>query len=182
MGSSLWLSALYSYQQVVCKYHKKVLGFGRWQITISSGRYRSPAVTRAPCPYLQLGGARSPLRPSEPVGSAKGNAVQHRIIPEDALGQHIAVLGKTGSGKTYAAKGIVERLLEQKRQVCVLDPTGAWWGLRLDKDGEAKGYDVVLLGGAHADIPLAERSGAACARPVTQPHASVLIYTSCLSV
>lgn len=76
-----------------------------------------------------------------------------KIIPEAALQQHIAVLGKTGSGKTYAAKGIVERLLDQRRQVCVLDPTGAWWGLRLGEDGRRKGYDVVLLGGAHAERP-----------------------------
>jgi len=104
------------------------------------------------------------------------------IIPEAALGQHIAVLGKTGSGKTYAAKGIVEHLLDQHRQVCTLDPTGAWWGLRLGSDGKSKGYDVVLLGGAHADIPLAERSGAAVARLVTEQHASVVIDTSGFTV
>lgn len=103
-------------------------------------------------------------------------------FPEAALQQHIAVLGKTGSGKTYAAKGIVERLLDQRRQVCTLDPTGAWWGLRLDADGKGKGYDVILLGGAHADIPLAERSGAAVARLVTEQHASVVIDTSGLTV
>jgi Predicted ATPase len=77
-------------------------------------------------------------------------------IPTAALNQHIAVLGKTGSGKSYAAKGIVEHLLDQKRQVCVLDPTSAWWGLRLAADGKGRGYDVVLLGGDHADIPLVE--------------------------
>lgn len=104
------------------------------------------------------------------------------IIPEAALGQHVAVLGKTGSGKTYAAKGIVEHLLDQHRQVCTLDPTGAWWGLRLGADGKSKGYDVVLLGGAHADIPLAERSGAAVARLVTEQRASVVIDTSGFTV
>lgn len=29
------------------------------------------------------------------------------IIPEAALQQHIAVLGKTGSGKTFAAKAAI---------------------------------------------------------------------------
>ncbi len=33
-------------------------------------------------------------------------------FPKEALNQHIAVLGKTGSGKTYAAKGLVEHLLD----------------------------------------------------------------------
>lgn len=105
-----------------------------------------------------------------------------KIIPEAALNQHIAILGKTGSGKTYAAKGIVEQLLGASRQVCVIDPTGAWWGLRLAGDGKARGFDVVLLGGKHADIPLAPRSGEAVARLVTQQRASVVIDTSGLSV
>lgn len=33
-----------------------------------------------------------------------------KIIPEAALGQHIAVLGKTGSGKTFAAKAAIVAL------------------------------------------------------------------------
>jgi hypothetical protein len=103
-------------------------------------------------------------------------------IPIEAIEQHIAVLGKTGSGKTYAAKGIVEKLLDDGRQVCVLDPTAAWWGLRLGSDGKKAGYPVVLIGGKHADIPLSERSGAAVARLVTEQHASVVIDTSGLHV
>ena len=64
------------------------------------------------------------------------------MIPKAALNQHIAILGKTGSGKTFAAKGIVEHLLDEGRQVCVLDPTGAWWGMRLGADGKSKGYNL----------------------------------------
>jgi uncharacterized protein len=103
-------------------------------------------------------------------------------IPAAALDQHIAILGKTGSGKTFAAKGIVEDLLDHKRQVCVLDPTAAWWGLRLGADGKSRGYDVVLLGGKHADIPLHEKSGEAVARLVTQQGANVVIDTSGMTV
>jgi uncharacterized protein len=103
-------------------------------------------------------------------------------IPAAALDQHIAILGKTGAGKTFAAKSIVEHLLGQRRQVCVLDPTAAWWGLRLGADGKARGFDVVLLGGKHADIPLHERSGASVARLVTQQRASVVIDTSGMTV
>jgi DNA helicase HerA-like ATPase len=65
------------------------------------------------------------------------------IIPKAALEQHIAILGKTGSGKTYAAKGLVERMLDDGRQVCVIDPTAAWWGLRLGANGKPPGF---LLG------------------------------------
>lgn len=103
-------------------------------------------------------------------------------FPAAALNQHIAILGKTGSGKSYCAKVLTEGLLDQGRQVCVLDPTGAWWGLRLGADGKSRGYDVVLLGGKHADIPLAERSGPAVARLVTQQGASIVVDTSGFSV
>lgn len=82
-------------------------------------------------------------------------------VPSAALNQHIAILGKTGSGKTFAAKGIVEGLLSAGRQVCVIDPTAAWWGLRLDRDGKRSGFDrVILLGGERGDIGVSERSGA----------------------
>lgn len=103
-------------------------------------------------------------------------------IPTAAIDQHIAVLGKTGSGKTYAAKGIVEDLIRSGRQVCVIDPTSAWWGLRSSADGKGQGLSVVLIGGDRADVPLAPKSGSAVARLVTEQGASVVIDTSCLGV
>lgn len=104
------------------------------------------------------------------------------IIPAKALDQHIGILGKTGSGKTFAAKGIVEGLLDRGRQACILDPTGAWYGLRLLADGKSKGWPIILLGGEHGDIPLSARSGEAVARLVTEQRASIVIDTSGLTV
>lgn len=103
-------------------------------------------------------------------------------IPAAALAQHIAVLGKTGSGKTYAAKGIVEGLLESRRQVCIIDPTGAWWGLRHSADGKAAGYPVLVLGGDHGDLPLPALGGAAVARLIVEQGASLIADTSHLGV
>lgn len=103
-------------------------------------------------------------------------------IPLPALDQHIAILGKTGSGKTFAAKGLVESLAQGGRQICVLDPTGAWWGLRVSKDGKGRGLDFLLLGGSHADIPLTPHSGAAVAKLVTGQRVSVVVDTSEFSV
>jgi hypothetical protein len=91
-------------------------------------------------------------------------------------------MGQTGSGKTWAAKTIVESLLDEHRQVCIVDPTSAWWGLRLAADGKRKGYNIVLLGGEHADMPLADRSGAAVARLVTEQGASVVIDIGAMHV
>ena len=82
-----------------------------------------------------------------------------KTIPLEIMATHVAIVGKTGSGKTYTAKGLVERLLEANRRVIVLDPTGAWWGLRSKADG-APGFPIPVLGGEHGDVPLAEGDAA----------------------
>ena len=82
-------------------------------------------------------------------------------IPDEATKNVLAIVGKTGSGKTYTAKGALERVLALGARVCVLDPTGAWWGLRSSADGEHDGFPVVVFGGDHADVPLEETTGVA---------------------
>ena len=79
-------------------------------------------------------------------------------LPESSLSQHIAIVGKTGSGKSYTAKGVVERLIKDGRRVCVIDPGGDWWGLRAA--GQGDGLPVAVLGGEHADIEITPESGA----------------------
>lgn len=86
-------------------------------------------------------------------------------IPNVALDDRIAIVGTSGSGKTYGAGSAVERLLAKKARVCVIDPTGAWWGLGLDAAGKrpstprAKGK-LIIFGGEHGDLPLGPQSGA----------------------
>jgi len=75
-------------------------------------------------------------------------------IPDAALDSDIAILGRKGGGKTFTAKGIVERLLDAGRRVLVLDPLGVWAGLRTSADGKAPGYPIAIFGGQHADLPL----------------------------
>lgn len=88
-------------------------------------------------------------------------------VPEAAVAKHIAVLGKTGSGKTFAAKGIVERIARKGGMIVVLDPTGAWWGLGLDQSGTGPSdIRTIVLGGQHGHMPLDPASGAACAELV----------------
>ena len=59
-----------------------------------------------------------------------------------------AIVGTTGAGKTFTAKSAVEQLLELGRRVIVIDPTGAWWGLRSGADGsENGGFPVLIFGG-----------------------------------
>ena len=57
-------------------------------------------------------------------------------LPSNALDDRIAIVGTAGSGKTYAAKGFVERLLDSGARVAIVDPLGVWWGLRASADGE----------------------------------------------
>ena len=68
----------------------------------------------------------------------------------------IAIIGRKGTGKTYAAKGLVERLINRGRRVIVIDPMGIWWGLRVAADGNGAGLPVAVIGGAQADIAIAE--------------------------
>lgn len=105
------------------------------------------------------------------------------IIPEAALGQHIAVLGKTGSGKTFAAKAaIVEPLLERGRRVGIVDPTDAWWGLRSSRDGKGPGFPVLVLGGDHGDLPLPANGGGAVARLLVEQRVNLVASTKHLTI
>jgi hypothetical protein len=45
--------------------------------------------------------------------------------------QHVAVLGKTRSGKSSAMRLLVEYLLDKGKPVCIVDPKGDWWGIKL---------------------------------------------------
>ena len=85
-------------------------------------------------------------------------------LPVDALDDRIAIVGTAGSGKTYAAKGFVERLLETGARIAIVDQLGVWWGLRAGADGSAPGYPVIVFGGRHADVPITAESGSALGR------------------
>lgn len=80
-------------------------------------------------------------------------------VPDILLEQDIAVLGQKGSGKSFATKGLVERLLHKGRRVIVLDPLNHWFGLKAKADG-SPGFPIVVIGGPNADIALNVKGGA----------------------
>lgn len=98
-------------------------------------------------------------------------------IPLDIMATHVAIVGKTGAGKTFTAKGLVERLLDAGRRVIVLDPTGAWWGLRSSADGTS-GYPIAIIGGEHGDVPLAEGDAEKVGQWLVDKGASAVIDLS----
>lgn len=99
-------------------------------------------------------------------------------IPATALAENLAIVGRTGSGKTYAAKGAVEGLLGERKHVVVVDPTGVWWGLRSSADGAAPGFPVIVFGGMHADVPVSEQAAAGLGEIIVERRVSCVLDVS----
>lgn len=89
-----------------------------------------------------------------------------------------AILGKKRGGKSYKAKVVCEELLRLAQQCVVLDPTGAWWGLRSSADGKSVGFPITIFGGKHGDLPLVPDGGAALADAIVGDRFSAIIDTT----
>ncbi len=151
---------------------------------VLSGRSKAAAMARRykvnPATISRLLAARrtgvSALLPGRPVvrdGVAADRLLG--VLPPSTLDERLAIVGTSGSGKTYAAKGLIERVLTSGGRVCVVDPLGVWWGLGKGADGAAPPFPVAVFGGTHADVPLDPGMGAALGRLVgTQPMACVV--------
>jgi hypothetical protein len=80
-------------------------------------------------------------------------------LADDIVTKTVAILAQRRKGKTYTASVIAEEMVVAKVPFVVLDPTGAWWGLRSSADGKKPGLPVVILGGQHGDLPLERGAG-----------------------
>jgi hypothetical protein len=99
-------------------------------------------------------------------------------LPDSAVTQKFAFIGRSGSGKTYAAGKLAEGIFDAGGQLVVLDPVGVWWGLRLAANGKGKGLPIPVFGGLHEDIPLLPGGGAAVADAVVDARLSVVLDVS----
>src|SRR5712672_3589007 len=101
------------------------------------------------------------------------------ILPEEALQQHLVVLGKTGSGKSSVLRYIVEHLLRQNKRVCIIDPKGDHWGLKWSSDGKSEGFPVIAFGdfkeSKATDIPLNPQAGKHVAELITSGNRPCII-------
>jgi hypothetical protein len=100
-------------------------------------------------------------------------------LPTDVATEAIAILARRGRGKTYTAAVLAEEMYAAGQPFVVLDPTGAWWGLRASADGKKPGLPVTIIGGEHGDVPLESTAGKLLATFVVEnPGAYVLDLNS----
>jgi uncharacterized protein len=99
-------------------------------------------------------------------------------LPIESVTQTFAILAKRRVGKTYTASVMAEEFVKANLPFCVLDPTGAWWGLRSGKDGSAKGgLPIYVIGGQHG-IALEPTAGKVIAEQVATHPAYYVIDVS----
>jgi hypothetical protein len=99
-------------------------------------------------------------------------------LPVDVVTQTISVLARRGAGKTHTASKLVEGLAKAGQHFVVIDPTGAWWGLRSSADGLHDGLPVIIFGGDHADLPLPANAGAYLADLIIEQRISAVLDLS----
>lgn len=95
-------------------------------------------------------------------------------MPLDAVTQKISWLGRTGSGKSFGCKRMVEQMLRAGAQVVILDGSGGWAGLRLGP----RAFKIPVLGGLYGDIPLEPTAGALIADVIVSRRASMVLDVS----
>jgi hypothetical protein len=104
------------------------------------------------------------------------------VFSEQARLWHNAFIGKTGSGKTYAARGEVEDILDGGGQVVIIDPTGAWSGLRMTPEGKPSNYNIAIFGGEFGDRPLVPDMASALGRIAGTTKRSMILDLSGISL
>ena len=101
-------------------------------------------------------------------------------LPVDAITQTFSILAQRRVGKTYTASVMAEEFVANSLPFVVLDPTGAWWGLRSSADGKSEGLPVVIIGGDHGDVPLEPTAGKVIADMIVDHPGHYVIDLSAL--
>jgi uncharacterized protein len=99
-------------------------------------------------------------------------------LPLSAVTQKTAILGMTGSGKSYCMTKLAESFLEANAQTIILDPKGESWGLRLKADGKTPAFNIPVFGGDHADLPLHHTMGKQIAELLVDGEYSAILDVS----
>ncbi|MFL5303055.1 MAG: ATP-binding protein [Anaeromyxobacteraceae bacterium] len=121
------------------------------------------------------------LQEEPDVAQRKLHLARELALPFEAVTQTFAILAMRGVGKTYTASVLAEELAKAGLPYAVLDPTGAWWGLRASADGKGEGYPVTILGGDHGDVPLEEGAGKVIAQLLADEAPTLVLDLAHLS-
>jgi hypothetical protein len=81
-------------------------------------------------------------------------------IPLKAMTDCGAILGRRGAGKSGTGRVLLEHELDAGHRSCVIDPKGDWYGIRLTKEGKPSRFQIPVIGGQRADLPVTEDMGA----------------------
>lgn len=92
-----------------------------------------------------------------------------------------AIIGIRGSGKTTDGVVLAEQAIGHGVPVAIIDPTGAWYGLKSSADGKSAGLPVYVFGGRHADAPLEATAGPIIARFAVERGVPIVLDLSDLS-
>lgn len=103
-------------------------------------------------------------------------------LPIEFVTSTQTILARKRSGKSYCASVQAEELLSAHQQVAVIDPTGAWHGLKSSADGLSAGFPIVVFGGEHADVPLDGNAGGLLARTMVEQGFSAIFDVSLMGV
>lgn len=99
-------------------------------------------------------------------------------LPLELAARTQCIFAQKGAGKTYTAMVQTEEMLAAGVQVVVLDPTGVWWGLQSSADGGKSQYEIIVMGGGHADVPLEPDAGEVVAQFLVETGQSVVLDVS----
>jgi len=80
-------------------------------------------------------------------------------LPLDAVTQTFGILAVRGAGKSNTAAVMAEQMFRSRLPFVVVDPVGAWWGLRSSADGQGPGLAIPVFGGRRGDVPLEKTAG-----------------------
>lgn len=85
-----------------------------------------------------------------------------KAFSDAILANHLAIVGKSGSGKTSTAKLLIEQVVADGYRVCIADPIKSdYWGLTSSASGKRAGLPFRILGGPKQHVPLPPESGKA---------------------
>lgn len=99
-----------------------------------------------------------------------------RLPLENFAVARTGILGITRSGKTYTAKGLAEQLLEHDVPIVVFDAIGVWRHMKRPGNGRgAKGFPIVVAGGAEPDLPLTPQSAPSIVRAAIRENIPLVI-------